>query len=78
MANAEAVLPGVTLCKGSYEACEDADALVILTEWNQFRMLDLDRVRGLMRQPLIIDMRNVYEPGPIREAGFDYVCVGRS
>jgi UDPglucose 6-dehydrogenase len=78
MANAEALLPGVTLCKGSYEACEDADALVILTEWNQFRMLDLDRVRDLMRQPLIIDMRNVYEPGPIREAGFDYVCVGRS
>jgi UDPglucose 6-dehydrogenase len=78
MANAEALLPDVTLCKGSYEACEGADALVIVTEWNQFRMLDLERVRALMRQPLIIDMRNVYEPGPVRAAGFDYLCVGRS
>lgn len=78
MDNAEALLPEVTLCKGSYEACEGADALLILTEWNQFRMLDLDRVQKLMRQPLIVDMRNVYEPGPVRAAGFDYVCVGRS
>ncbi len=78
MANAEALLPQATLCKGSYEACEGADALLILTEWNQFRMLDLARVRELMRQPLIIDMRNVYEPGPVRAAGFDYLCVGRS
>ncbi len=78
MANAEALLPEVTLCKGSYEACEGADALLILTEWNQFRMLDLDRVHRLMRQPLIVDMRNVYEPGPVRAAGFDYLCVGRS
>jgi UDPglucose 6-dehydrogenase len=50
---------------------------VIVTEWNQFRMLDLARVRTLLRRPVVVDLRNVYEPGPMREAGFEYVCVGR-
>ncbi len=62
------MLPGVTLCKDAYEACEGADALVIVTEWNQFRMLDLERVRGsLLRQPVMVDLRNVYEPEPMRD-----------
>jgi len=78
MENAKRMLDGVAWCEDSYQVMEGADALVILTEWNQFRMLDLDRVRSLMHQPLIIDMRNVYEPGPVRAAGFDYLCVGRS
>ncbi len=78
MQNAEVLLPDVTLCDGAYEACEGADALVIVTEWNQFRMLDLERVRGLLRQPLIVDLRNVYEPDQVRGAGFEYLCVGRS
>ncbi len=77
MPNAASHLGDATLCKNAYEACEGADALVIVTEWNQFRMLDLGRVRTLLRNPLVVDLRNVYEPGPMREAGFEYVCVGR-
>jgi UDPglucose 6-dehydrogenase len=48
-----------------------------MTEWNQFRMLDLERVRSLLRKPVVVDLRNVYEPGPMRSAGFTYACVGR-
>ena len=70
-------LPEVALCGDSYAACENAEALVIVTEWNQFRMLDLERVKSLLRSPVIVDLRNVYEPGPMRDAGFTYVCVGR-
>jgi UDPglucose 6-dehydrogenase len=77
MKEAEKALPGVQLCENAYEACRDADLLAIVTEWNQFRMLDLERVRQLLRQPLIADLRNVYEPAAMRDAGFTYVCVGR-
>ena len=54
-----------------------ADALVILTEWNEFRALDLERVRGLLKAPLIVDLRNVYEPDEVAAAGFRYVSIGR-
>jgi len=77
MPRAGELLPDVTLCKDAYEACQNADALVLVTEWNQFRMLDVERVRKLLRRPVLIDLRNVYEPGSLREAGFDYVSVGR-
>jgi UDPglucose 6-dehydrogenase len=77
MAHAARRVPEIKLCENSYEACEGADALVIVTEWNQFRMLDLDRVRKLLKQPVVVDLRNVYEPDPMRAAGFEYVCVGR-
>lgn len=77
MPNASKLLPEVTLCKDAYEACEGADAMVLVTEWNQFRMLDLDRVRRLLRQPVVVDLRNVYKPDPMRAAGFRYVSVGR-
>jgi UDPglucose 6-dehydrogenase len=77
MRAAHAVLPDLELCKDAYEACVDADAVVIITEWNQFRMLDLERVRGLLRQPLMIDLRNIYQPSQMAEAGFHYVSVGR-
>ena len=77
MKNASPLLPDVTLCKDSYEACENADAVVLVTEWNQFRMLDLARVQRVMREPVMVDLRNVYEPDPMREAGFRYVSVGR-
>ncbi len=78
MRAAAALLPEATLCKNAYEASEGADALVIITEWNQFRMLDFDRVKTLLREPLVIDLRNVYEAAPLRAAGFRYVCVGRA
>ena len=77
MVEASKMLPEIALCDDAYGASKDADALVIVTEWNQFRMLDLERVRGLLRQPVIVDLRNIYEPGPMSRAGFTYVCVGR-
>jgi UDPglucose 6-dehydrogenase len=77
MPNAARELPDVTLCKNEYEACENADALVLMTEWNQFRMLDLERVRTLLREPVVVDLRNVYDPVSMRKAGFRYDSVGR-
>jgi UDPglucose 6-dehydrogenase len=77
MPHAAKILPSIVPCKDAYEACEDADALVIITEWNQFRMLDLRRAKELLRNPVIIDLRNIYEPASMRAAGFRYVCVGR-
>jgi UDPglucose 6-dehydrogenase len=70
-------LPGVALCDDSYSACDGADALVIVTEWNEFRMLDLDRVKQLLRRPVIVDLRNIYDPVSMRRAGFVYTSVGR-
>ena len=77
MEHARRVLPDLRVCENAYEACEGADALVIVTEWNQFRMLDLERAKKLLRKPVIVDLRNIYEPGSMRAAGFKYVCVGR-
>jgi UDPglucose 6-dehydrogenase len=77
MPQAEKLMPSVTMCEDSYEACEGADALVIMTEWNQFRMLDLERIRSLLRAPVVVDLRNVYDPTQMRGAGFRYTCVGR-
>jgi UDPglucose 6-dehydrogenase len=78
MENARKVLPeGVTYCRDSYEAAEGSDALVILTEWNQFRKLDLERIKKLLKTPKIIDLRNVYKPSEARKLGFEYSSVGR-
>ena len=77
MREASKLLPDLATCDNAYEACTGADALVLVTEWNQFRMLDLARIKSLLRQPVIVDLRNIYEPGPMREAGFRYFCVGR-
>ena len=74
---ARKLMPNATLCEDAYEACEEADALVLMTEWNQFRMLDLERIKSLLSAPVLVDLRNVYEPERMREAGFRYVCVGR-
>ena len=56
---------------------EGADALVIITEWNEFRALDLDRVKTLLRTPTVIDLRNIYKPEDMSDAGFYYVSIGR-
>jgi UDPglucose 6-dehydrogenase len=77
MPHAVRLLPAITPCQDAYEACEGADGLVIITEWNQFRMLDLNRAKELLRQPVIVDLRNIYDPASMRAAGFRYVCVGR-
>ena len=60
-----------------YEAVAGADVLVFVTEWNQFRALDMERIRNSMKTPRIADLRNIYDPTDIREMGFEYVGVGR-
>ncbi len=60
-----------------YEAATGADVLVLMTEWNEFRALDLDRLSEVMRGNVMVDLRNVYRPSEAREAGFDYISVGR-
>lgn len=77
MDEARKLLDGLTWCEGPYQAAEGADAVVIITEWNQFRALDLDRLKRLLRQPLMIDLRNIYKPAEMGQAGFVYHSVGR-
>ena len=74
---AEKVLPKIEYAEDEYTAATNADALVFVTEWNQFRALDMERVHGLMRTPNIADLRNIYEPADMRQLGFKYVGVGR-
>jgi UDPglucose 6-dehydrogenase len=71
------LFPGATYVSDPYEAVKGADAAVIVTEWNLFRALEPARLRELMRRPLIVDLRNIYEPEKMAEDGFDYVSVGR-
>ncbi|HZN09650.1 MAG TPA: UDP-glucose/GDP-mannose dehydrogenase family protein [Pyrinomonadaceae bacterium] len=71
------VLPDITYADDEYAAVAGADALVFVTEWNQFRALDMLRIRDLMKSPKIADLRNIYEPEDMREMGFEYVGVGR-
>ena len=76
--NARRLLPrGVTYCASPYEAAEKADALALVTEWNEFKFLNLERLRSLMRRPVIFDGRNFYEPDRMRRLGFEYYSVGR-
>jgi UDPglucose 6-dehydrogenase len=70
-------LSAISFRKDVYDAAEGADALVILTEWNQFRKLELDRLHQLLDQPLVVDLRNLYEPGKMAAAGFRYISIGR-
>jgi len=74
---ARKVLPDIEYADDEYEAATGADVLVFMTEWNQFRALDMERIRGLMKVPRIADLRNIYEPADMRELGFQYVGVGR-
>jgi len=74
---ASKLMPEMKPCSDAYSACKGADAFVILTEWNQYRMLDLERIRGLLTKPLMIDLRNVYDPETVRSAGIAYTSVGR-
>ena len=74
---AATLLPDVTWCGDSYEAIEGADALVIITEWNAFRALDIDKVKSLLKEPVMADLRNIYNPGEMVAKGFRYLCIGR-
>src|SRR5579885_1056126 len=74
---ARPLLPGVAFTGNAYEAMDGADAVVLLTEWNEFRALDLARVRRLLKSPTLIDLRNVYKPSEMAAAGFFYFSIGR-
>ena len=78
MHEASKLLTDVMYCDGPYHAVEGADAMVILTEWDSFRALDLDRVKGSLKAPIVIDLRNIYKPDYMRGKGFTYESVGRS
>ena len=75
---ARQLLRGVDFKNGPYEALEGADCAVIITEWDEFRALDLDRVKEVMRRPLMVDLRNIYKPEELRPRGFTYFSVGRA
>jgi UDPglucose 6-dehydrogenase len=77
MSQAQALMKNVTFCENAYDCAEAADALVIATEWEQFRALDLERLRDLMACPVVVDLRNVYRPEDMSRYGFAYACVGR-
>jgi len=77
MGEAERLMPEPVYCQDAYQAMDGADALVLLTEWNEFRALDLGRVKGLLANPLVIDLRNIYQPQEMADAGLAYVSVGR-
>ena len=77
MPNCQEIFPNITYCENAYEAADGADALVIVTEWNQFRALEFSTLQKLLKEPLIIDLRNIYEPVKMAAAGLRYVSVGR-
>jgi UDPglucose 6-dehydrogenase len=79
MDNAREMLPeAVQYCEDSYDAADGADAMIIVTEWNQFRSLDMERVRSLLNQPVVVDLRNLYDPKRMKDQGFQYSSVGRA
>ncbi|WP_426010174.1 UDP-glucose dehydrogenase family protein [Caulobacter sp. DWR2-3-1b2] len=74
---AERLLPGVTFKTSAYDAADGADVLLIITEWDQFRALDLDRLKLLMHTPVVVDLRNIYKPAEMVRHGFTYASIGR-
>ena len=74
---AKLVLNDVEYCKNAYEAMDGADALAIVTEWDAFRALDLNRAKSLLTQPVFVDLRNIYPRDTVEKAGFTYTAVGR-
>jgi UDPglucose 6-dehydrogenase len=77
MTQAASLLPGVKFAKSAYECVEAVDAVVLVTEWEAFRALNLKRVKSSMKSPVVIDLRNVYRPAEMATLGFRYVGIGR-
>jgi UDPglucose 6-dehydrogenase len=71
------MLAGVVFCKDGYDAMRGADVAVLVTEWNQFRNLDLARAKSLLKAAVMVDLRNIYVPAEMTAAGFKYTCIGR-
>jgi UDPglucose 6-dehydrogenase len=77
MAEAKKLMPDLSYCADPYEAMASADAVVFLTEWNSYRALDLKRMKSILKQPVVVDLRNIYRPSEMRTAGFRYSSIGR-
>ncbi|MBI3026856.1 UDP-glucose/GDP-mannose dehydrogenase family protein [Candidatus Woesearchaeota archaeon] len=77
MEKAKSVLRDITYCNNPYEAAKDADALAIVTEWNEFKNLDFKKIKSLMKHPLIVDGRDIYNPESLKKEGFAYISIGR-
>lgn len=77
MSIARRILPDVEYCSDPYAVAQDADAIILVTEWNEFKQLDMKRIKSLMRRPVLIDGRNIYDPARMRELGFTYRGMGR-
>ncbi len=77
MKEARKMMPHITYCEDAYDAIKGADCVAIVTEWNQFRALNLERLKSLTKRPLMVDFRNVYKPADMAEAGIEYHCIGR-
>jgi len=77
MGNARRLLPGVTLFEDPYELADGCEAIVVVTEWNEFKHLDMGRIRQMMRRPIVIDGRNIYDPERMQALGFIHRGVGR-
>ena len=77
MEQARPLMPQVTMCDDPYAAIADADATAIVTEWDAFRALDLARVKELAKKPVLVDLRNIYNPEDVRSSGFTYKSIGR-
>jgi len=77
MDNTKKILPDLTYCQNEYEAVKGSDALLIATEWNQFRNLDLSKIKKLLKSPILLDLRNLYDPDALKSLDFIYEGVGR-
>jgi UDPglucose 6-dehydrogenase len=77
MEEAKAVFPEIEYGRDAYDVARGVDALVLVTEWNQFRRLDLQRIKELVKSPVFVDLRNVYDPDQMKRSGFNYCGVGR-
>jgi UDPglucose 6-dehydrogenase len=78
MENAKSIFDGLTYCGDAYETAEGADVLVLATEWNEFRALNFEKIKKALREPVVVDLRNIYDPQRMAGLGFEYVSVGRA
>ncbi len=78
MTEAKKLLEDIIYCDTAFDTLKGADAMVVLTEWNEFRGMDLDRIKSALKHPIVVDLRNVYDPGEMAEKGFSYSCIGRA
>ena len=77
MENARKIFPDIEYCQDPYEAARGSDAIIIVTDWEEFKVLDRSELKQLLKRPIIIDGRNIYDPGMMKEMGFMYQSIGR-